>query len=132
MSIIGSIRSFLAPSAPATTFATITINSSADELEIPFGFFNVECHSGRVSLGYKFKDGSRSYQVGSVVVDGGKRIAAPENREELPTVVLNFQKTQNGVQHIGGCRVIDTAALDGDNSTVIWEGKEPPSGIGWH
>ncbi len=132
MSIIGSIRSFLAPSAPATTFATITINSSADELEIPFGFFNVECHSGRVSLGYKFKDGSRSYQVGAFVVDGGKRIAAPENRAELPTVVLNFQKTQNGVQHIGGCSVIDTAALDGDNSTVIWEGKEPPSGIGWH
>jgi len=130
MSIIGSIRSFLSPSAPATAFAIITINSSAEELEIPFGFFNVECHSGRVSLGYKFKDGSRSYQVGSVVVDGGKRIAAPENRSELPIVVLNFQKPQNGVQHIGACSVIDTDSLDAD-SAVVWDGAELASGVPW-
>lgn len=131
MSIIGSIRSFLAPSAPATTFATITINSSADELEIPFGFFNVECHSGRVSLGYKFKDGSRSWQVGTTVVDGGQRVTLSGPRTDLPLIKLNFQRPQgDGVQHIGGCSVVDTDALESD-STVVWDGAEPANGVPW-
>lgn len=108
----------------------ITINSAANYEGLPKGFFNVQAASGKKYLGYN--GGFLAWGVGAFVVDGGKRIAAPENRAELPTVILNFQKTQNGVQHIGGCSVIDTDALDGDNSTVIWEGKEPPSGIGWH
>ena len=108
----------------------ITINSAANYEGLPKGFFNIQTASGKKYLGYN--GGFLAWSVGAFVVDGGKRIAAPENRAELPTVVLNFQKTQNGVQHIAGHSIIETDALDGDNSTVIWEGKEPPSGIGWH
>jgi hypothetical protein len=129
MSIIDTVRSFLAPSAPSTTFATITVNSAVDYAELPKGFFNVETASGKKSLGY---NGSfLSWRVGSVVADGGKRIAAPENRADLPTVRLNFQRPQcDGVQHVAGCSVIDTDSLDGDSS-VIWDGAKPQSGVNW-
>ncbi len=128
MSIIGSIRSFLAPSAPATTFAVININSAVDYESLPQGFFNVVTASGKKSLGYN--GGFLAWSVGAFVVDGGKRIAAPENRAELPTVVLNFQKTQNGVQHIGGCSVIDADSLE-QEQTVVWDGQEQKAGVQW-
>ncbi len=128
MSIISTLKSFLAPSASSTTFAPITITSAVDYEGLPKGFFNVETMSGKKSLGYN--GGFLSWRVGSVVVDGGKRIAAPENRAELPTVVLNFQRPQcDGVQHVAGCSVIDTDALDGNDGTVVWDGS--PSSVGW-
>lgn len=129
MSIIDKVRSFLAPSAPSTTFATITINSAVDYEGLPQGFFNVETASGKKSLGYN--GGFLNWRVGSFVVDGGKRIAAPENRTELPTVKLNFQKPQSdGVQHFAGASIIDTDSLDND-SAVTWDGAEPASGVPW-
>ena len=94
----------------------ITINSAANYEGLPQGFFNVVTASGKKSLGYN--GGFLAWSVGAFVVDGGKRIAAPENRAELPTVVLNFQKTQNGVQHIGGCSVLDTDSLDNDSAVM--------------
>ena len=129
MSILSTLKSFLAPSAPATTFATITINSAMDYEGLPRGFFNVETPSGKKSLGYN--GGFLSWRVGAVLVDGGKRISAPENREELPTVRLNFQRPQcDGVQHVAGCSVIDTDSLDGDTG-VVWDGAKPASGVAW-
>ncbi len=119
----------LAPSSPAMKVVTIT--STADEAEVPFGFFNVACLSGRESLGYKFKDGSRSWQVGTTVVDGGQRITLSVPRSDLPTVKLNFQRPQgDGVQHIAGSSIIDTDSLDSD-STVTWDGAEPASVVPW-
>ncbi len=123
VNIIEQVKSFLQPKV-------ITINSAANYEGLPKGFFNVQTASGKKYLGYN--GGFLAWSVGAVVVDGGKRIAAPENREELPTVILNFTRPQQGVQHVAGHSIIETDALDGDNSTVIWEGKEPPSGIGWH
>lgn len=129
MSIIDTVKSLLSPSAPSTTFATITINGPVDYEDLPKGFFNVETASGRKSLGYN--GGFLSWQVGSVIVDGGQRLAAPENRAELPTVKLNYQRPQSdGVQHFAGASVIDTDTLEGD-STVVWSGDEPAYGVPW-
>jgi hypothetical protein len=124
------LKSLFAPSAPSTAFATITVNSSADQENIPFGFFNVACHSGRASLGYKFTDLSGiNYHVGTTVVDGGKRVTLV-SRDELPTVRLTYQKPQNGTTTIGGNTVIDTDSLDRDG-TVTWDGPEPQSSVSW-
>lgn len=129
MSIIDRVKSFLAPSAPSTAFATITINGPVDYEDLPKGFFNVETASGRKSLGYN--GGFLSWRVGAVVVDGGQRLAAPENRAELPTVKLNYQRPQSdGVQHFAGASIIDTDSLDND-SAVTWDGAQPASGVAW-
>ncbi len=130
MSIIDKVRSFLAPSA-SSTFAAITINSSADADAVPFGFFNVEFHSGRVGLGYRGISCGTSYQVGTTVVDGAKRDTLSVPRSELPTVKLNYSKPQSdGVQHFAGASIIDTDSLDND-STVTWDSAEPASGVPW-
>lgn len=119
----------LAPSSPAMKVVTITSNADADA--VPFGFFNVECHSGRVSLGYRGISCGTSYQVGTTVVDGAKRVTLSVPRSELPTVHLNFQRPQgDGVQHVAGASIIDTDSLDND-STVTWDGAAPASGVGW-
>ena len=121
MNIIEQVKSFFQPKV-------ITINSAANYEGLPKGFFNVVTASGKKSLGYN--GGFLAWSVGAFVVDGGKRIAAPENREELPTVILNFTRPQQGVQHVGGCSVIDTDSLDND-SAVMWDGAEPASGVPW-
>jgi flagellar basal body rod protein FlgG len=127
MSIVETIKSFLAPSSPA--MRVVTVNSPVDYAALPQGFFNVVTHSGKVSLGY---NGSFvSWNVGETVVDGGRRVTLSVPKSELPTVRLNFQKpTQDGAQHVGGVTVLDTDALEED-SAVVWTGQSPRSGIEW-
>ena len=129
MSIIESIRSFLSPSAPATVFANITINSALDYESIPKGFFRVQTLSGAESRGW---NGSfLCWRVGPTVVDGGQRHRCDTPISELPTVKLNFQKPQgDGVQHFAGASIIDTDSLEND-SAVVWDGAKPASGVPW-
>jgi hypothetical protein len=129
VSIIDTVKSFFAPSAPATTFATITITSSLDYEGIPKGFFRVLTLSGKESRGW---NGSfLCWRVGKTVVDGGQRHTCDTPLSELPTVKLNFQKPQgDGVQNFAGASIIDTDLLEAD-SAVVWDGGEPASGIAW-
>lgn len=108
--MLETLKSFFQPQQHSN-LKIVTVRSAVNYDEIPLGFFRVRTASGKESLGYR---GSfLSWRVGSVVVDGGKRITAPENREELQLVELSFTKPQgDGVQHIGGCSVIDTDSLE--------------------
>jgi len=126
MSIVDTIKSFLAPSSPA--MRVVSINSAVDYNAVPFGFFNVRANE-KESLGYR---GSfLAWRVGETVVDGGSRVTLSVPRYELPTVVLNFQKAaQDGAQHVGGCTVIDSDTLDGDTA-VTWAGQPQRSGVEW-
>jgi hypothetical protein len=129
MPFLDTLKSIINLSPSSPSMKVVTINSSVNYEELPKGFFNVETMSGKKSLG--FNGGFLSWRVGSVVVDGAKRISAPENRDELPTVRLNFQRPAcDGVQHVAGCSVIDTDSLEGDSS-VVWDGEKPSSGVGW-
>jgi hypothetical protein len=102
----------LKPSISRTQPSIIFVTGTDNYGELPQGFFNVECASGKKSLGY---NGSfLCWEVGSTVVDGGKRIAAPENRADLPTVRLNFQQTTAGAQHVGGQTLIETDSMPGE------------------
>ncbi len=122
---IESIADLLAPPSPA--LRVITITSPVDYSEAPAGFFNVECASGKKSLGYR---GSfLAWEVGEHVRDGAVLVHLTVPRSELPTVKLAFQKpTDGGSSHIGGCTVLDTDSLEEDNSTVQWDGTPPSSG----
>lgn len=123
MSIIESIANFFEPS-PAPL--VVTVNSGADYENLPIGFFNVIAQSGRESLGYN--GGFLSWNVGATVVDGGQRVTLSVPKNELPAVLLNFQRPiQDGVTHqIGGATIIDTEALDTDEP-VVWSGQQPRS-----
>lgn len=125
MSIVETIKSFLAPSSPA--MKTVTINSGADYAELPQGFFNVIALSRQISLGYN--GGFLSWNVGETVVDGGRRVSLGVPKGELPTVRLNFQKpTQDGSQFVGGVTVVDTDTLESD-SAVTWTGQKVRAGV---
>jgi hypothetical protein len=126
MSIVETIKSFLAPSSPA--MRVVSINSAVDYNAVPFGFFNVRAND-KESLGYR--GGFLAWRVGETVVDGGSRVTLSVPRSELPTVVLNFQKpAPDGVQRVAGCSVVDTDTLDGDTA-VTWAGQQPRSGVQW-
>jgi hypothetical protein len=110
----------LEPPKPTTRLVVI---SGADNLhELPRGFFNVECASGRKSLGYN--GGFYCFDVGETVVDG-KRVTLDKPRSELPTVKLDFRSSS--VQTVMGRSVIETDAEDYD--PVSWEGDQPSSGV---
>jgi hypothetical protein len=122
------LTSLFAPSAPSTTFATITVNSALDYENIPMGFFRVVTASGAESRGYR---GSfLNFRVGRIVTDGAQCHTCEAPLSELPTVRLAFRKPQNATTTIGGNTVIDTDSLDGD-SAVTWNGTEPQSGVSW-
>lgn len=127
MSIIDTVKSFLQPQQHSN-FQVVSVSGPVDYESVPKGFFNVETASGKKSLGYR--GNFISWQVGTTVVDGAERVTLSVPRSELPTVRLNFQRSQDGVQHIGGSSVIDTDSLEGDSS-VAWGGAKPASGVAW-
>ena len=127
MSIIESIKDFLAPSSPA--MKVVTVNSPVDYEEIPEGFFRCLTASGAESRGWK---GSfLAWKVGPVIVDGGQRHICETPFSELPTVKLNYQKPQqDGAQHIGGCTVVDTDSCGEWNGETGYDGVNAPRD-GW-
>jgi hypothetical protein len=125
MSIVDTIKSFIAPPEPA--LKVISVNSASNYEELPQGFFQVVTASGKKSLGY---NGSfLAWEVGATVVDGGRRITLDVPREQLPIVNLNFQRQTDGVQVVGGHSFIDTDALESFSGEVAWEGAKPPTGV---
>lgn len=121
MAFLDVARSILNLEPPKPTMKLVTVNSAENLHELPRGFFNVECASGRKSLGY---NGSfYCFDVGETVVDG-KRITLDKPREELPTVKLDFRRDS---QTVMGRSVIEVDADDYD--PVSWAGDQPPSGV---
>ena len=95
----------------------ITTNSAANYEGLPKGFFNVQAASGKKYLGYN--GGFLAWGVGAFVVDGGKRIAAPENREELPTVISQLYAHAD--------RSADTSAVQSSSRLTRWTAITLPS-----
>jgi hypothetical protein len=125
MPFLDTMKSILNLEPPKPTLKLVTINSAENLHELPLGFFNVECASGRKSLGY---NGSfYCFDVGETVVDG-KRITLDKPRAELPTVKLDFTKRDSSI--VAGCTVIDTDSIDSDG-TVLWDGMPPLDGVPW-
>jgi len=122
-----TIKNFLQPQQ-RSNFHVVTVSGPVDYESIPLGFFRVVTALGKESLGYR---GSFiSWRVGKTVVDGAQRHTCETPLSELPTVRLNYQRSQYGDVQIGGCRVIDTDSLDADRS-VVWDGAPPANGVGY-
>ena len=89
MPFLDVVKSILNLEPPKPTMALITVNSFSPE-ELPLGFFNVITRSGKKSLGYR--GGFVTYDCGKTVVDG-KRVTLDKPLEELPTVKLDYGRT---------------------------------------
>jgi hypothetical protein len=121
MSFIELAKSILHLEPPKPSMALITVSSFSPE-ELPLGFFNVITRSGKKSLGYK---GSFvTYDCGTTVVDG-KRVTLDKPLEELPTVKLDYGRSDVA----GAFRVIETP--DDSSGEVNWTGSAPASGVTW-
>jgi hypothetical protein len=119
MPFLDVVKSILNLEPPKPTMALITVNSFSPE-ELPLGFFNVITRSGKKSLGYR--GGFVTYDCGKTVVDG-KRVTLDKPLEELPTVKLDYGRTDGA----GGFRVIETP--DDSSGEVNWVGAPPSPGV---
>ena len=108
--------------APPKPSAPIVVVSSFSPEELPLGFFNVITRSGRKSLGYR--GGFVTYDCGTTVVDG-KRVTLDKPLEELPTVKLDYGRSNVA----GGFRVIETDSPDDTTGEVNWVGAPPSPGV---
>lgn len=122
MPFLDLVKSILNLEPPKPTLQLVTVNSSDNYSELPFGFFNVEAASGRKTLGYR---GSFvTFECGPTVVDGAKRLTLDKKRDELPTVKLDFRSRTSNV--VNGHGIIET---DTDDCEVNWTGAPPSSGV---
>ncbi len=121
MPFLDVVKSILNLEPPKPTMALITVNSFSPE-ELPLGFFNVITRSGKKSLGYR--GGFVTYDCGTTVVDG-KRVTLDKPLEELPTVKLDYGRSDVA----GAFRVIETP--DDSSGEVTWTGASPSSGVQW-
>ncbi len=103
------------------TPSILTVSGTNDYTELPQGFFRVETASGKKSLGFNCLS-FLSWQVGTTVVVGGKRITLDKPLDELPLVKLHFANQEQGIQRVGGVGIIDTDVLDESDGTVGWNG----------
>jgi hypothetical protein len=126
MPFLDTMKSILKLDAPRPTAQLVVVSGANNHNEVPFGFFNVLCASGRTSLGFRGNTGL-FWDVGETVNDG-KRVTLDKPRAELPTVKLDFRS--NNTQAVMGCTVIDTDSIDSDGS-VEWCGDPPATSIGY-
>jgi hypothetical protein len=122
MPFLDVVKSILNLEPPKPTMALITVNSFSPE-ELPLGFFNVITRSGKKSLGYR--GGFVTYDCGTTVVDGAKRITLDKPLEDLPTVKLDYGRSNAA----GGFRVVETDSPDDTTGDVNWVGTPPSPGV---
>jgi hypothetical protein len=128
MTLIDTLKDVfnLAPPRPEVKIFNVTSASHYEGL--PDGFFRVETASGETSLGYKGVN-ALSWNVGTTVVDGSKRVTLTVPRSDLPLVKLDFRRQEAGIHHHGGMRMIDTDSLEEWDGTVGYGDEKMREGV---